>query len=131
MTSGLLLLARVLLAAMFLQSGYSALTNVAGTAGYLARLGLPLPTLAAWSVGLFELAAGGLLVVGLLTRPAAALLAAFAVAASFLGHYGQGADAAQALLHQQMLMKDVAVAGGLIVLAVRGAGAFALDARRG
>ncbi|MEX0957430.1 MAG: DoxX family protein [Rhizobiaceae bacterium] len=124
-----LLLARVLLAAMFLTSGFAALSDIAGTAGYFGGLGLPFPGLTAWGVGLFELAAGVLLILGLLTRPVAALLAAFTLVAGFLGHYGQGDSAMLAFLHQQMFLKDIAVAGGLIVLAIQGAGRFALDAR--
>jgi putative oxidoreductase len=131
MATGLfLLLARVLIAAMFLSSGYAALSNIAGTTGYFAVLGLPAPQLLAWGVGLFELVAGILLVAGLLTRPTAALLAPFSIAASMLGHYGQGDSAALAFMHAQMLLKDIAVAGGLIVLAIHGPGAIALDARR-
>lgn len=131
MATGLfLLLARVLIAAMFLSSGYVALSNLAGTAGYFAGLGLPAPRLVAWGVGLFECVAGVLLVAGLFTRPAAALLAAFCVAASFLGHYGQGDTPALAFMHTQMLLKDIAVAGGLILLAIHGPGAISLDARR-
>lgn len=129
-TGSLLFAARVMLAAMFLSSGYAALADIIGTAGYFAGLGLPAPQLLAWGVGLFELAAGALLVIGLATRPVAALLAAFALAASVLGHYGQGDDAMLAFLHRQMLMKDIAVAGGLIVLAVHGAGRLSFDARR-
>ncbi len=125
------LFARLLLAAMFLLSGYAALADPTGTAGYFAGLGLPFANLLAWGVGLFELVGGALLVLGLLTRPAAALLAAFALVAGFLGHYGQGETAQLAFLHQQMLFKDIAVAGGLILLAMHGAGAWSLDARRG
>jgi putative oxidoreductase len=131
MATGLfLLLARMLIAAMFLSSGYAALSNIPGTTGYFAGLGLPAPLALTWAVGLFETVAGILLVAGFLTRPAAALLAAFSIAASFLGHYGQGDTPAVAFMHAHMLLMDIAVAGGLIVLAVRGPGAIALDARR-
>ena len=126
-----LLLARVLLAVMFLASGFAALSDIAGTGGYFGGLGLPYPTLVAWGVGLFEVAAGVLLILGLLTRPVAALLAAFALVAGFLGHYGQGDTAMLAFFHQQMLLKDIAVAGGLIALAIQGAGALSLDERFG
>lgn len=131
MTTALLpLLARVLLAIMFAQSGYAALSNPAGTAAYFAGLGLPFAGLLPWAVGAFELLAALCLVAGAATRPVAALLAVFAVAASILGHYGQGGTAQLAFFHQQMLLKDIAVAGGLILLAVHGAGTWSVDARR-
>lgn len=123
-----LLLARVLLAQMFLSSGYSALSNIGGTAGYFAGLGLPGPLFLALAVGIFETVAGLLIVIGLQTPFTAAVLTLFSIAASFLGHYGQdGEDAALAFLHRQALIKDIAVAGGLIVLALHGAGRWSLD----
>jgi putative oxidoreductase len=130
-TGLLLLLARILLAVMFLSSGHAALSDIPATARYFAGLGLPGPQPLAWGVGLFEFVAGILLVAGFMTRPAAALLAAFAVAAAFLGHYGQGLEPALAFLHAQMLLKDIAVAGGLVLLALHGPGAVSLDAWRG
>ena len=127
----LILLARILLSAMFLSSGYSALSDVAVTAGYFAGLGLGSAALLAWAVGIFELAAGVLLVVGFQTRPVAILLAVFSVVASFLGHYGQGGDDAMAaFMHSQALMKDIAVAGGMIALAIAGPGRLSIDGWR-
>jgi putative oxidoreductase len=127
--NALLLVSRLLLAALFVPSGFQALTNIAGTISYFAGLGLPLPTLAAWGTGLFELIAGLLILVGFQTRIVALLLAAFCVVAGFIGHYGQGDDATLAFLHQQMLMKDIAIAGGFLALAMAGAGAWSADGR--
>ena len=45
--NALLLVSRLLFAVMFVPSGFQALANIAGTSGYFAGLGLPLPTLAA------------------------------------------------------------------------------------
>ncbi|MER8467639.1 DoxX family protein [Mesorhizobium sp. M1396] len=128
--NALLLLSRLLLAALFVPSGFHALSDIAGTTGYFAGLGLPLPTLAAWGTGLFELVAGLLILVGFQTRIAALLLAAFCIVAGFIGHYGQGGgDAMLAFLHQQMLMKDIATSGGFLALAMAGAGAWSVDGR--
>lgn len=128
--NALLLLSRLLLAALFVPSGFQALSDIAGTTGYFASLGLPLPALAAWGTGLFELIAGLLILVGFQTRIAALLLAAFCIAAGFIGHYGQGGgDAMLAFLHQQMLMKDIAISGGFVALAMVGAGAWSVDGR--
>ncbi|MDF3153029.1 DoxX family protein [Mesorhizobium sp. XAP10] len=128
--NALLLLSRLLLAALFVPSGFHALSDIAGTTGYFAGLGLPLPTLAAWGTGLFELIAGLLILVGFQTRIIALLLAAFCIVAGFIGHYGQGGgDAMLAFLHQQMLMKDIAISGGFVALAMDGAGAWSIDGR--
>ena len=70
--------------------------------------------LVAWAVGLFELVAAALILIGLKTRIAALLLAAFSFTAGFIGHYGQGGeDPTLAFMHSQALMKDIAIAGGL------------------
>src|SRR5262245_50272746 len=128
----LLLIARILLAAMFLASGYSALSNIAGTADYFAGLGLGPPTLLAWGVGMFELIAGVLLVVGFQTRAVAIVLALFTLASTYLGHYGQGGDDPAAVFnHTQALLKDIAVAGGMIALAVQGGGKLSVDGWQG
>lgn len=128
----LLLLSRLFLAALFVPSGLQTLTNIAGSTGYFAGLGLPMPALVAWGVGLFELTAGLAVLIGLQTRLAAALLAVFCIVAGFLGHYGQGGDdPTLVFLHTQMLMKDIAIAGGFLALAAVGAGALSIDGRRG
>lgn len=90
--NALLLASRLLLAALFVPSGFQVLTNISGTINYFAGLGLPLPTLAAWGTGLFELIAGLLILVGFQTRIAALLLAAFTIVAGFIGHFGQGGE---------------------------------------
>ncbi|TIR15488.1 MAG: DoxX family protein [Mesorhizobium sp.] len=128
--NALLLVSRLLLAALFVPSGFQALTNISGTINYFAGLGLPLPTLAALGSGLFELIAGLLILIGFQIRIVALLLAAFCIVAGFTGHYGQGGDdATLAFLHQQMLMKDIAIAGGFLALAMAGAGAWSADGR--
>ena len=128
--NALLLVSRLLFAVLFVPSGFQALANIAGTTSYFAGLGLPLPAIAAWGTGLFELIAGLLILVGFQTRIVALLLAAFCIAAGFIGHYGQGGDdATLAFLHQQMLMKDIAISGGFMSLAMAGAGAWSADGR--
>ncbi|MER8958071.1 DoxX family protein [Mesorhizobium sp. M0701] len=128
--NALLLLSRLLLAALFVPSGFHALADIAGTSGYFAGLGLPLPTLVAWATGLFELIAGLLILVGLKTPIVALLLAAFCIAAGFIGHYGQGGDdPTLTFMHSQMLMKDIAISGGFLALAMASAGAYSIDSR--
>lgn len=120
-----LVLARVLIAPMFLVSGYGALINIAGTASYFESLGFPLPTLVAIGTGVFELVMGLVLVAGYQTRLVAAVLAAFCLVATYMGHWGQTTDV---FTHQQMLLKDVAVAGGLLLVALFGGGLVSVDA---
>ena len=131
-TNAVLLAARLLLAFLFLASGLSSLGNIAGAVDYFSSLSLPAPSFLAWAVCFFELAAGVLIVIGFQTTTAALLLAAFSLAASFIGHYGQGGgDPALAFMHSQALMKDIAIAGGFLALAIAGPGGWSVDGWRG
>jgi putative oxidoreductase len=121
---------RLLLALMFVVSGFGKLTNIAGTAGYIASAGLPAASLLAVGAGLLELLAGIALIVGFKARWAALALGLFTLLASVLFHAYWAAPAAQAYVQQLMFMKNLAVAGGMFLVASLGAGPFSLDARR-
>jgi putative oxidoreductase len=71
----------------------------------------------------FELGAGVMILVGLQTRIAALMLAAFCVATALLFHTRFGVR--NELLHFE---KDLAIAGGFLVLAAFGGGAWSIDA---
>jgi len=124
--SATILLGRILLSVIFLLSGFGKLTAIAGTAGYFGSLGLPMPTATAIIVGLIELLGGLAILVGFQTRIAAWVLAIFTVASALVAHTGW-ADQMQMI----SFMKNLAVAGGFLVLASSGAGAYSVDARRG
>ena len=120
------LIGRIFLALMFVLAGYSKLTAIGGTAGWFESLGLPMPTVVTVVAGLVELVGGLAIIVGYQTRIAALVIAAFTVAATLIAHM-DFADQTQ----QLFFMKNLAVTGGMLVLAAFGAGAYSLDARRG
>lgn len=119
------LAARILMAAIFVMSGIGKIANPAGTIGYINAMGLPFPELAlAGAIGI-EVIGGLLLVAGLYTRPVALALAAFSIVTGVVFHGAIG-DQNQ-MIH---LMKNFAMAGGLLQIAAFGAGSLSLDARR-
>ncbi len=122
MNNALVLLARLLLAHIFLLAGYSKISGYAGTQGYMESMGVPgalLPLVIALEIG------GGLaLVLGFLTRLAALGLALFCVASALIFH-SNFAEQMQMIL----FMKNLAMAGGFLLLVAHGAGAISLDAR--
>ncbi|GIZ50143.1 DoxX family protein [Noviherbaspirillum aridicola] len=122
--STLPLIGRVLLAAIFLISGVGKIAAPAATAGYIAAMGLPFPALGVLLAIVVEVGAGLLLVLGYRTRLVALLLAAFSIVTGLVFHNAIG-DQNQ-LIH---LLKNFAMAGGLLQVAAFGAGAFSLDAR--
>lgn len=124
------LLARVLMAALFLPAGVAKVTGFAGTVGYVASVGLPLPTVGAALALVVEIVGSLALLAGFGTRIAAVVLAVFTLAASFFFHAYWAVPAEQVFVTQLLFFKNIAVVGGLLALAAHGAGAWSLDARR-
>ena len=125
----LVLIGRVLLALMFVMAGISKIGGFAGTVGFIASKGLPLPSLLAMATIALELLGGLALIVGWQTRWAALALALFTLAASVIFHNFWALPAEQQMVQQLMFMKNLSVAGGMLVLSAFGAGAFSLDGR--
>lgn len=123
-------IARILLALMFVLAGIGKLGGLAGTAGYIASKGLPLPMVLAVATGVLELVAGVLLIVGWQARWAALALAAFTLLATVLFHNYWAMPAEQQMVQKLMFMKNLAVTGGLLYVFAFGAGALSLDARK-
>jgi putative oxidoreductase len=123
--------ARVLLALMFILAGFSKFGALAGTAGYIASKGLPLPAVLALLTAAFEVVAGVALAIGFKARWAALALAVFTVLASVLFHNFWAMTAEQQYVQQLMFMKNLAVTGGLLMVFAFGAGPASVDARRG
>ena len=121
---------RLLLVALFLPAGIAKLTGFAGTVGYISSVGLPLPSVAAALAAVVEIGGALALLFGFGTRIAALALAGFTLVASFFFHAYWAVPADQAFVQQLMFFKNVAVTGGLLVLAAHGAGAWSVDARR-
>jgi putative oxidoreductase len=117
------LVGRALLAAIFLHEAVSKLTAYSAALAYMRAFGVP-GELLPFAIAV-ELGCGVLILCGYQTRAAALVLAVFCLATAVLFHRNLG-DRNQ-LLHFE---KDLAIAGGLLVLFARGAGAWALDALR-
>jgi putative oxidoreductase len=117
------LLGRLLMSAIFIWSGYGKLMGSAATIAYFGKIGLPQPGLALALAVAVELGGGILLLVGLFTRPVAIVLALWCVATALIGHSDFGDRNMQ--IH---FMKNVAMTGGFLYVALLGAGALSLDA---
>ena len=117
------LLSRILLSLVFIPAGYSKLIDLAGTTGYFASQGLPMPYVTAILVGLLEMFGAIAVLVGYQTRIAAVLLGLFTIGAACVGHLMP--------FDQTGFLKNLAIAGGFFILALHGAGALSVDAKRG
>ena len=125
----LALAGRLLLASLFLPAGIGKLTGFAGTVAYISSAGLPMPALAAAAALIVEIGGGAALIAGAGTRIAGLVLALFTLVASFVFHAYWAVPADQQYVTQLLFFKNIAVAGGLLTLAVWGAGAWSIDAR--
>ena len=115
--------ARLFLAQIFLLSGIFKISGYEGTQGYMDAMGVPgmlLPL-----VILLEVGGGLAIIAGWQTRIISIALAVFTVVAAVIFH-SNFSDQMQTI----MFMKNVAIAGGFILLAVHGAGGYSLDSRR-
>ena len=111
---------RVLMAALFLLSGVGKIAGYAATVAYMKAAGVPgvfLPLVIALEVG-----GGVALVVGWQTRATAFLLAGFTLLSALLFHNDFG-DQIQTV----MFLKNVSIAGGLLMLVANGAGRLSVD----
>lgn len=117
------IIARILIALIFILSGASKITSFDGTVGYIASKGLPLASLAAIMAIIAELGGGLMLVFAYRARIAAFILAGFTVVAAVVFHDFWAVPAAE--MQNQMIhfMKNLALAGGLLMVVVHGASA--------
>ena len=116
---GLEALGRILLAAIFVSSGVAKLIGWPTVVGSIGGKGVPFPEIVGVAVIILELCGALALVSGWGARWAAVALAIFTAAASFLYHPFWGVEAAQYMNQFNHFMKNVAIIGGLLVVAAR------------
>lgn len=114
------LVARILMPILFIVAGWGKITGYAGTQQYMEAMGVPgfmLPL-----VILLEFGGGLAIIFGFLTRTTALITAVFTLLTAFLFHsnFTEGANSI-------MFMKNFSIAGGYLLLALMGPGAYSLD----
>ena len=124
------LVGRVLLALLFIPSGWGKIAGFAGTAGYIASKGLPLPEVAAAIAVAAELGLGLLLLVGWQARWAALGLAVFVAVITPIFHGYWAMPEAQQMMQKQAFWKNLAVIGGLLFVHAFGPGGWSVDGRK-
>lgn len=114
------LVGRILIAIIFIMSGYNKIGGYEGTQGFMESVGVPgllLPAVIA-----VELLAGIAVLVGYQTKIAAFLLAGFTLLSAIIFH----SDFAQQM-QMALFMKNFAISGGLLLLFVHGPGQWAVN----
>ena len=121
MNAILTLLGRIGLSLLFIISGWGKISGYAGTQQYMEAMGVPGALLPL--VILLELGGGLAIAAGLFSRWVALALAGFSVVTALVFHANFG-DTMQAI----NFWKNIGMAGGFLLLAAQGAGAFCIDA---
>ena len=123
------LVGRILLAAIFLISGCFKIMGYSQIVGYAAAKGLPLASVAIVCAIVVEFLGGIGVLLGFKTRIAAWLLFLYLIPATLVFHNFwklQGMEQQDSMIH---FLKNLAIMGGLLILAANGPGAYSVDER--
>jgi putative oxidoreductase len=123
------LVGRILLAIIFITSGFNKIGGLDGTTGYIASKGLPMPQVLAILAIIIELGGGILLVIGWKARWAALALAVFCLASAFLFHNFWAMPEAQKAAQSIQFWKNITIAGGMLMVFAFGPGRLSVDRR--
>ena len=125
----LLLVARVAVGWIFMQSGFAKLQDIPAFVATMGRRGLP--DVLGYVAPPVEFLGGVLVLAGCATRYAALMLLAFTIIASFSSHAFWSypiTDTVNRNLHFGQFWKNMTMKGGLLLLFVTGAGKYSIDA---
>jgi putative oxidoreductase len=124
---GLVLAARLLLAALFLIFGWRKLRDFSGTVSQMAQLGVPTPVLAAAVATFMELPVAFAVAVGAFTRPSALLMFLYTLGTALIGHRYWTMTGADYVDGMDSFYKNLGIMGGFLLLYITGAGKYSID----
>ncbi|VWD40525.1 membrane protein [Burkholderia lata] len=122
-----ILLARVLMMILMLRFGIEKALSVHATVGMMAQYGLPFPSMAAAATLAAECGVAALLVAGSCTRPLAVVMAAYTLGTALVAHRYWTMSGGAVMANMINFYKNLSIVGGLLLLAVTGAGRFSVD----
>ena len=128
---GLILTARLFLAALFLIFGWRKLRDYSGTVRQIVQLGGPTPRLAAAIAIFMELPVAFAVAIGAFARPSALLLVLYTLGTALIGHRYWTMTGAGQVDGMDGFYKNLSIMGGLLLLFITGAGKYSIDALRG
>ncbi|HWZ40506.1 MAG TPA: DoxX family protein [Bradyrhizobium sp.] len=125
---GVILAARLLLAALFLIFGWRKLTDYSGTVSRMVQDGAPFPVLATAIAIFMELPVAFAAAVGAYTRPSAVLLALYTLGSALIAHRYWTMKGANKVDSMESFYKNLSIVGGFLLLCITGAGKYSIDA---
>ncbi len=127
----IIVVARLFLAALFLIFGWRKVRDWRGTLSQIVNDGVPAPALAAVIAVFMELVVASAVVVGVFTRPAAALITLYTLGTSLIEHRYWTVTGPDYVDRMESFYKNLSIMGGFILLFVTGAGRYSVDALLG
>jgi putative oxidoreductase len=126
-----ILIARFLLALLFLIFGWEKLGDYSGTVAYMTQSGAPLPTIAALVAIVIEFVLSITIILGIWTRPLAVVLALYSLATAYIGHPYWSMEGVDRSANMINFYKNFSIIGGFMLLYLTGPGKYSIDARLG
>jgi putative oxidoreductase len=124
----LILAARLLLATLFLIFGWRKVRDYSGTVSQMVDFGFALPALATAASIFMELPVAFMVAIGAFTRPAAGLMALYALGTALIGHRYWRVKDKSYVDSLEGFYKDLGLMGGFLLLCIAGAGKYSIDA---
>lgn len=118
----LALVARLLLATLFILAGINKISGMEGTVGYISSVGLPFPEVVYFGTVAFEIIGGLMLAAGFKARLVGLAMGVFTLLTAIIFH----SDFSQQM-EVTIFLKNLAIAGGMFAVAAFGAGRFSFD----
>ena len=123
----LLLAARLLLATLFMIFGWRKVRDYSGTVSQMVDVGFALPALATAASIFMELPVAFMVAIGAFTRPAAGLMALYALGTALIGHRYWTVKDKSYVDSLEGFYKDLGLMGGFLLLCITGAGKYSID----
>jgi len=123
------LVGRILLALIFILSGWGKITGFDGTVGYIASKGMPMPQLMAIGAIAVEVLGGLALLAGFKARWAALAIFLFLIPTTIMFHNPAGLSGQEAQGQITNMLKNIAIMGGMLMVFAHGPGKYSIDRR--
>lgn len=118
---------RILISIIFIMSGISKITGFAGTSGWMASKGLPMPDVLLAASIVIELGAAAMIVLGFKARWGAAALFLWMIPVTLVFHNYWTMPAAEQQMQSIMFFKNLGLMGGMLFIMAFGSGALSVD----
>lgn len=127
LTNTAALVGRILIAVIFIISGWGKIGGFEGTVGYMASKGLPMPQVLLVLTILLELGGGLMIAAGYKARWVALLFFLWLIPTTFIFHAFWGIDPKEAATQRIQFLKNVSIMGGMLMVYAFGPGAYSVD----